>query len=241
MKKNINIRIDDYNIEMITNGKDVFDNIIICFHGFNGDKWGDAFSGLKNIAENSLVCSFDSCGHGDSEVTSEKMRLYLILKEIDIVIEYLKKNLLDKPIILVAVSYGAYRVMEYLIHYKPNIDKIIYINPAFKMLETIENVKDFEYAKLEENALVTMKKSKNKYISKAFLDDLYENNLYSQTYDIYYDMEIVVGDKDSLIPIEDTLKIADMYKCKITYVNDNHVFENKENWKIVLHLIEDKI
>lgn len=136
MKKNVSIKAKKYNIELITNGMENFDQIVLCFHGFNGDKWGDAYSGLKNRAENSLVCSFDSCGHGNSEVLSEDMRLDLILEEIDVVINFLLQAEPYKPIILVAGSYGAYRVMQYLIKYKPKISKVIYVNPAFRILNS---------------------------------------------------------------------------------------------------------
>ena len=115
MKKNIIVKMRDYDIDVITNGVDNFDKVVICFHGFNGDKWGDAYSGLKHLATNSLVCSFNSCGHGDSEVLSEDMRLDMVLREIDVVIERIRKLTENRPIILVGVSYGGYRVMQYLI------------------------------------------------------------------------------------------------------------------------------
>ena len=56
---------------------------------------------------------------------------------------------------------------------------------------------------------------------------LYAQNLYSKIYELEYDCEIVVGNNDSLIPVEDTLEIARKYNYNITYVNDGHCFENK--------------
>ena len=239
MKKEISIQVKDYNIELITNGAEEFDKIVLCFHGFNGDKWGDAYSGLKRRLENTLVCSFDSCGHGKSVVLSENMRLDLVLQEIEAVISFLKSKCSNKQIILVAVSYGAYRVMNYLIKYKPQIEKVIYINPAFKMLNTLEILKDFKYADLKAEDRVVMKRSLNKFISKDFLDDLYENNLYSKTFDIKCNTQIIVGTRDSLIPIADTLELAEKYNYKITYVDDEHCFENIESWNAVVDSIKE--
>ena len=90
MKKDVLIAIKDYYINLITNGAENFDKIVLCFHGFNGDKWGDAYSGLKKRLTNSLVASFNSCGHGDSEISSEDMRFDLILEEIDVVVKFFK-------------------------------------------------------------------------------------------------------------------------------------------------------
>jgi len=240
MKKSVLINLEHHNIELITNGKEEFKNIVLCFHGFGGNKWGDAYSGLKKILDNSLVCSFDSCGHGESEIVSEDMRLDVALEEIDGVVGFLKQENSDKPIILVAVSYGAYRVMQYLIKYRPEIKRVVYVNPAFKMLEVLEKVKDFKYADLKDGEKIVMKKSLNKFIKKDFLDDLLKNDLYSKKYDLGYETFVVIGTRDSLIPVEDSLEIARMYDFKVTYINEEHCFENKESWNSVAGIIEEE-
>ena len=238
MKKDIFINVRDYLIHLVSNGANNFDNIVICFHGFNGDKWGDSYSGLKKILTHSLVVSFDSCGHGKSEILSEDMRLDLILEEIDVVYNFLKQEY-NKPIIFVAVSYGAYRIMQYLIKYKPTIEKVVYINPAFNILKVLEKYREFNYLELHDNDKVSMKRSLNKFIKKPFLDDLYFNDLYSKVYDLDYNSSVVVGKGDTLIEIQDTLKIASMYNYPIIYVDDTHCLENKDNWKIVANIVED--
>lgn len=240
MKKNIFIKNKDYSMELITNGLDEFHNIVLCFHGFNGDKWGDAFSGFKNRLSDSLVVSFDSCGHGNSKVSSLDMRLDTILNEINQIMEFFKQEEPNTPIIFVAVSYGSYLVMQYLIKYYPNVKKIIYINPAFKILEILEKIKKFKYLELKDDDKVVMKSSANKFISKEFLDDLHNNNLYSQNCAIDYDSKIVLGMRDSLIPVEDTIEISEKYNLEITYINEEHCFENDESWQIVANMIGEK-
>ena len=239
MKKNILVPMGEYNIELITNGKDEFDNVVICFHGFNGDKWGDAYSGLKRILEKSLVCSFDSCGHGTSEVLAIDMRLDQILKEIDVVVNYVKNIAKNKPIVLVAVSYGGYRILNYLVKYKPSIQKVIYVNPAFRMLEILQLTKNFNYKELKENDLVSMKRSLNKFMAKPFLDDLFKNNLYLINDKVSYNTDVFIGTKDDLIPREDTLEIVNKNNYNLFYVEDYHCFEKEENWKLVAERIKE--
>lgn len=84
-----------------------------------------------------------------------------------------------------------------------------------------------------------MKRSLNKFMKKAFLDDLYHNNLYAEIYDIPYKTQVVIGKRDSLIPIEDTLVIAKRYNYDITYLDEEHCFENKESWQVVAKMIEE--
>ncbi len=239
MKKNILIQMKNYTIDLVTNGNDDFDNIVMCFHGFNGDKWSDAYSGLKHLATRSWVCSFNSCGHGDSQVPADKMRLADILEEIDVAINHIKSMAPNKPIILVAVSYGGYRVLNYLLKYKPQIDKVIYVNPAFRMLEILELTKEFKYSELKENDFVSMKRSLNKFMHKSFLDDLYDNNLYKIDEKISYDTDVFIGTKDTLIPRKDTLEIADKFNYNLFYVDDAHCFENKENWGKIVERIKE--
>lgn len=238
MQKNVTIELKNHKIELISNGAEEFDNVVVCFHGFNGDKWGDAYSGLKRRAENSLVCSFDSCGHGTSEVASDKMRLNEILDEINAVLKIIKKEVPNKSIILVAVSYGAYRVMHYLYKYKPDIQKVIYINPAFRMLEILQFTKNFKYSELQENQLVSMKRSLNKFMHKSFLDDLHHNNLYQLEERVNYDTDVFVGTRDTLIPLDDTLEIVKKHKYNLFFVEDEHCFMEKENWLKVAERIK---
>lgn len=240
MKKNISIKTTNHSVELITNGLNEFNNVVLCFHGFNGDKWGDAFSGLKSILTNSLVVSFDSCGHGDSEVSSLDMRLDIILNEFHEIVKFLKHEAPNKPIILVAVSYGAYLVMQYLIKYQPKIEKVIYVNPAFKILEILEKTKNFRYSELKDDDLVVMKSSANKFMKKAFLDDLFINNLYTQTGSINYDSHVVLGTRDSLIPPEDTIEISEKYNLAITYIDEEHCFENRDSWQFIVDIIGGK-
>ena len=238
MKGNIFVKSGEHSIELVTNSATEFDNMVICFHGFNGGKYCSTYNELKHRLTKSLVASFDSCGHGESEISSEDMRLNTILQEIDDVVKYFQRKFPNKPVILVAMSYGAYRVMNYLIKFKPNISKVVYINPGFRMLTILENIRQFKYSELKENDKIVMKAELNKFIKKPFIDDLYNNNLYAKTYDINYNTQIVIGTRDSLIPVEDTLEIAEMYNYPITRIDEEHSFEDKGNYQIVANIIE---
>ena len=130
--------------------------------------------------------------------------------------------------------------MQYLIKFKPEISKVVYINPGFRILTIMEYIRDFKYEKLQNNDKIVMDGSLNKFIKKEFLDDLFNNSLYSQIYDMNYKTRIVVGTRDSLIPVADTLEIAEKYNYPITYINEEHRFENKENWQVVADLVESE-
>ncbi len=239
MKKSEIIKSGDHNIEIISNGAENFDAIVLCFHGFNGDRWGDGFGFLKRNLERFLVCSFDSAGHGKSGVASHDMRLDIILKEIDDVVSYLKENNPGKPIILYAVSYGGYRVWAYLMKYRTDIRKIIFANPAFDIVPTLEDLKGFKREELVPGELVKMKSSLGKFMTKEFVDDLYETNVYSNINGKHYIIDIIVGERDTLIPLDDTLRFAEINESTITFVDEPHCFEKDETMMMIAEKIKE--
>ena len=80
----------------------------------------------------------------------------------------------------VANSYGAYRIMCYLINFKINVDGIILVNPAFRMLNILEDIRNFKYSNLGNDDKILMKNDTNKCLNKGFFDDLHSNNLYEK-------------------------------------------------------------
>ena len=238
MAKFIDIKCDNYTIEMISNGVSNPKAIILFMHGFNGDRWGDGYDRLKHTFEDVLVCSYDSAGHGKSEVSSLDMRLNVVNREMEVVMEYLDSKYKSIPVIVIATSYGAYRTMYYLFNnVKNNIKHVVCINPAFKMLSILERLKEFKYEELKDDDLVVMKKSLNKYVSKAFIDDLYYFDVYKFTSFISTPITLVVGLKDDLIPRCDINEFISLTNCEAIYVNDGHLLESDDSWVDVIELI----
>ena len=237
MKGSIILKTKTHNLELITNKAENFDKIVLCFHGFNGDKWGDSFSKSKKMLNNTLVCSFDSAGHGTSEVLSHHITMEIVIDEIDTVITYLKQNFPTKPIYLLGVSYGGYRIVAYLIKYKPQIKKAILINPALKMAEILENIQGFKLEELSDDDYIVMHSGLNKFLTKQFVQELKDCNLYNEQ-SLNYDITIIKGRQDSLIPPSHITEFSQKYKKRVVEVNDEHCLENLESWQTVFKEIE---
>ena len=239
MVKKVKISCGSFDLLLHTNGVKTPKKIILCLQGFNGDLWGDGFSVLKDMADDILVCSFDSAGHGESQVKSLDMRLNLINQEIVNVVKYLSATYENLPIIIYAISYGAYRAMTTLAKYElPNVKHIVLMNPAFKMLDILQKLKEFDYKSLKAGDIVPMKASLNKYLRKDFLDDIYENNVYKFKYDTKPPMTIFVGLQDGLIPRQDILSFADVYPFEIKYIDDDHCPKTPESWQTIKEFLK---
>lgn len=236
--KFINLKFENHNLKLLTNGVENPEKIVLCMHGFNGDAWGDGFSKFRKQFDNILVCSYDSAGHGESEIPSLEMSVSAIESELEAVLQYLSKTYPSVPITIFASSYGAYRTMISSAHGKvKNVKQFIFANPAFKILNVLEIMRDFTYASLPENATVIMKKSLNKFLSKKFLDDLYNSDLFKQNYTSHIPTTIFLGTHDTLVPKQHTLDFAKIYPCNIIEINEDHNIENPESWQKIIDFI----
>lgn len=239
------LEINSYNhkIKLYTNGVKNPKKIILCLHGFNGDLWGDGFSKLKKrlpSEDGILVCSFDSAGHGESEINSINITLDLVIQEITDVVNYLEKNYSNVPLNFYAISYGGYRAMVSIArnNYK-NLKGIILVNPAIKMLEILEKLKGFDYKKLSDDSVVPMKSSLNKFLSKKFLDDLYENDVFKLSYKKQVPIKLLIGIEDDLIPKQDLKDFVDLTKCDCEFFNDGHCLKNEYSWERIVEIIKE--
>ncbi len=236
----IKIKSCGHNVELITNGVASPKSIVLCLHGFNGNRWGDGFSTLRKQFTDILVCSFDSAGHGESEISSIDMTLKIAVQEIIDVVDYLHKNFSHVPITIFASSYGAYRTMVALSREKLDVKNLVFINPAFNILKVLEVCKEFDYTLLKTGELVPMKKSLGKLMTKKFLDELFENDIYNMRYLTTPPLTIFIGNNDTLIKREDIFKFAKCYDCELKYLEDGHCLENPDSWQEITKFLEDK-
>jgi len=239
----LEIESNNHKIKLCTNGIKNPKKIVLCIHGFNGDLWGDGFSKLKKRLSNEdeiLVCSYDSAGHGESEIESIDMTLDIVVQELTDVTNYLENQYRDIPIYFYAISYGGYRAMVAVSRnqYK-NLKGIILVNPAVKMLKTLEIIKDFDYKKLSDDSVVPMKNSLNKFLSKRFLDDLYKNDLFSLTYKTNVPIKLLISTKDDLISKQDLKDFADLMGCDCEFLEDDHCIKDDKSWQRIVQIIKE--
>ena len=72
----------------------------------------------------------------------------------------------------------------------------------------------------------------NKYLTKQFVQELKDCDLYSEN-ELNYNITIIKGEQDSLIPPNHITEFAQKYNIKVVKVDDEHCLENPESWKVV--------
>lgn len=234
---------DNHKIKLCMNDVKNPNKIVLCMHGLNGDLWGDGFSKLKKrlpIEDKILVCSFDSAGHGESEVNSIDITLDIVIQEITDVANYLEREYKNIPLYFYATSYGGYRAMAAIAKNRyENLYGIVLVNPAIKMLEILEKLENFDYKKLNDDSTILMNSDLNKFLSKKFLDDLHDNDLFSVDYKMEVPIKLVIGNEDDLIPKQDLIDFANLTKCQCEYFDDGHCIKNEKSWARIVEIIKE--
>lgn len=77
-----------------------------------------------------------------------------------------------------------------------NLYGIVLVNPAIKTLEILEKLENFDYKKLNDDSTISMNSDLNKFLSKKFLDDLHDNDLFSVDYKMEVPIKLVIGNED---------------------------------------------
>ena len=77
----------------------------------------------------------------------------------------------------------------------------------------------------------------NKFLTKQFVQELKDCNLYNEQ-SLNYDITIIKGTQDSLIPPSHITEFAQKYNTKVVEVDDEHCLENLESWQTVFKEIE---
>lgn len=55
-----------------------------------------------------------------------------------------------------------------------------------------------------------------------------------------YDVEVVIGEKDSLVTIQHTIDFIDKFEVPVCFVNDEHCMEKDESWRVVIDQIGER-
>ncbi len=217
MKKYFDIHEPGYNIRCKLMYEDNVRNIrkvVLYCHGFTGHK--DTLSAerfanyLLSKYKGYGVLVFDWPCHGDD------VRKRLCLADCDryltIVTGYTADSFAPETISVCATSFGAYLVLKYLLEHGNPFNRITFRSPAVciyeSMIHAIITTEEMEL--IERGKDVEVGFDRRIGISKAFLEELRENDIMSADFIAYADdIMIVHGTKDEIVPFDAVRSFAE--------------------------------
>ena len=215
MIKYFDINEDKINIKckLFYNDIQSVNRVLISCHGFGGSKENNASKKLSEYIleryKDICILTFDWPCHGTD------VRKSLSLKDcnnyFEHVINYTKKKFKTNEIYLNATSFGGYLSLKYLYEHECPFKRIIIRCPAVTMHSVLSNniLTEEDEKSLSKNKPVEFGFDRKFLITKEFIDELKENDLFKFDYKKYKEIiEVYHGTNDELVPIEDVEKFC---------------------------------
>ncbi len=193
--------------KLYSNGEFTFDNVVICCHGFAGNKESTAFAKLaeKTLALNNSTAfiAYDLPSHGEDarpNIDLDACGLYL-----NTVTDYARTKLKAVNMYACCTSFSGYILLKYIHEHGNPFKKAVLRCPAVTiyrlMNETILSSDDL--VKLKKTKCVTVGFERKIKVTKKFMDELEANDVTSYSFaEFADDLLIIHGTGDKTVPFE---------------------------------------
>ena len=218
--------IDENMIDIDSNIRDDHREILLCLHGFGGDKESSVIAALRReLDTNGIgVAAFDWPAHGANHLKDTYFEVDYCLAYLGSVVKKIKSKW-DKPISCFATSFGGYMAALYIQEKNP-FRKIILRSPAINMDKVFRKLISAEdFAKLKSGHMLELGYERKIGIGYCFYAGLIKHRI-SSLQDTSSIM-IIQGDKDDVVDLNDTKGFADLNNLKLViFEGADHRYKN---------------
>lgn len=202
--------------------------IIICLHGFGGSKRSSKIERLHEVMtrENVGTFTFDWPAHGESRAEFADLTVENCLSDLEDVYGFVKKEF-DVPIWCFATSFGGYLAVLYIQRHPENFEKVMLRSPALKMAQIMRGfMNEEQFSMFMDGAPMDFGFDQPLILKRDAYDDLCAHDAFTATLDHPERMMIIHGDKDDVVPPEDSKLFAERSGIKLRFLEGaNHMYE----------------
>ena len=203
-----------YNVSCLEWPCETAQAILLCLHGFAGDKKSSVIKALgeKLSPQSVLTVTFDWPGHGSSPADSSYLSVENCISDLNAVIGSLKKTAeySSIPIYLFATSFGGFIGLNYIARYPFVFSKVVLRSPALNMPETFLSLCTDEEIKLMKSGdLINKSHEYDLPVGLKFYDDLCQHRLQAGTFPSGIPGLIIQGDTDDVVDPRDSVEYAE--------------------------------
>lgn len=211
------------------------EKVLLCVHGFGGDKESSVITALANalVGQNFAVVAFDLPCHGDND-NKNVLDLNECFESFYKIINFINSNeiLKGKPLSIFATSFGGFIALNCLSKKRINTEKVILRAPAIFMQDVLKNVLlPFQGCDLDmlRAKTINMGYEKSLLIDYKFYDDLCKNSL-DKNFKLNKFLYIIQGRKDNIVDPKQNEKFFERFakdNFKIFYIETaDHRFKH---------------
>lgn len=218
--------------------------VLICIHGFAGDKESSVIEKLSQCLNNTIIVAFDLPCHGE-DAKNTTLCFDDCLKNLKTTIDFVEKEFPNKEIDFFATSFGAFVLLNYLKESKVEYNKIILRCPALNMPKIFKDIilkehnYDFEYLKHNN---VNLGYGNSLLVDYKFYQELLSNQLKNLSY-INKEIFVLQGKKDKIVNYKENeilLKNSLGDKVKFYYFeNADHRFKNDGELEKIVSIVNN--
>jgi len=206
----IRSRIDDITLDIFLNDNNSLNNFVLFIHGFNSNKesYSYKYIGDKLLDNNISYAIFSLPYHGERRSLAEDFTVKNCLEDIDLVIDYLYKNIPLKSLTILGTSFGGYLTLLKIKQNKLKKENVILKSPAIKMGKVFESfIPENEKENFKEKGFIIVPNDKTMKIYYSFLEEL-KNNRAEDMINLNKEMTIIHGKLDDTVPYTDSVEFA---------------------------------
>lgn len=217
-----------WNIPYICNVSEKHRRILLCLHGFAGDKDSSVIAALmESLDEKGIgVVTFDWPAHGESDAPDDALTVENCLSDLNNVVSWLSQNW-DIPVACFATSFGGYLATLYRNGNPEVFTDLILRSPALKMHEIFRSlITDEDFTEMMQGKPVIQGFDRKMKIGISFYESLCNHDVYSQTPPHHENVLIIQGDADSIVNPKDTMDYARRNGISIVlFEGTDHVYK----------------
>ena len=210
--------------------------VLLCLHGFAGDKSSSVIRALAEaLAGRSLrVFAFDWPGHGGSPADGAFLTVENCLSDLDTVIRYLQAG--SPTIDLFATSFGGYLGVHYLLRHPGVFSKVVLRSPALHMPDTYRSLLSGEERRvLEHGGTVDKGFERPLRLGRSFGEDLCRHRIPEEGLPAMPPGLILQGDLDDVVDPRDSAAFAEKYGLHLHVVKGaDHRYKKPGNLEEIL-------
>ena len=209
--------------------------VLVCLHGFAGDKYSSVIRALAEaiVPKSVRVVTFDWPGHGKSPVDGESLTVENCLSDLDTVLEEIGK---EKPVYLFATSFGGFVGVNYLARHPSAFSRVVLRSPALNMPNTYRSfLSEEDIRVLDAGGTVDQGFDRPLRLGKSFADDLSQYVLDQDGFPAGVPGLIIQGDRDDVVDPGDSVRFAEKNAMKLHVIRGaDHRYKNPGNLEEIL-------
>ena len=198
--------------------------VLLCLHGFAGDKYSSVIQALADeMSPRSVrVVTFDWPGHGSSPVDGASLTVENCMSDLNSVIRNIRLSVLDDstPIFLFATSFGGFLGLNYIARYPDVFSKVVLRSPALNMPDTYRSfLSEEDIHSLETGGVVNMGFDRELLLGSTFCEDLCQHRIEPDMFPTGIPGMIIQGDMDDVVSPLDSVDFAERNSLRLHMIN----------------------